>query len=146
MKTIKMISGSYGADNGRGGVRVIDRGQFCCVDDAEADRLVAIGVAVLAVATPQETQCETGTGGNAPNEEAQQKDTASHLDVGQLSAMTNAQLKRLAEDMALDASKCRVKNDYVALISAAEVAGSEESDTVEDGEQPPELGAEAPVV
>ena len=58
----------------------------------------------------------------------------------------------VAEDMELDTSKCRVKADYVALISEAEVIvpaeeeADEGDDTVDDGELPPDLEAEAPVV
>ena len=150
MKTIKMIFGSYGLPDGKYGVKLIDCGQTCEVDDAEAERLVALGVAAVVVATPQEPQAETGTGENTPALETPQEPLSGSLDPEQLATMTVANLKKLAEDLGLDTAKCRVKADYVALISAEEFPvdpeDDEDEDVVDDGDTPPDLGAEAPVV
>jgi len=152
MKTVKIIFGSYGLPDGRRGVKLIDCGQTCEVDDAEAARLVALGVAAVVVATPQEAESATGTGENTPEGDNAQEGAVGHLDAGQLSSMTNAQLKQLAEDMGLDVTKCKKKADFIELITAEEVIvptdgeeGEEEDDTVDDGELPPDLEAEAPV-
>ena len=166
MKTIRMIFGSYGLPDGKFGVKLIDCGQTCEVDDAEAERLIALGVAAPVVATPQEPQAETGTGENTPAPETPQEPLSGSLDPEQLSTMTNADLKKLAEDLGLDTAKLRVKADFVAAISAVEFPveddpdededgadddadgddEDEDEDTVEDGEAPPDLKAEAPVV
>lgn len=162
MKTVKIIFGSYGLPDGRRGVKLIDCGQTCEVDDAEAARLVALGVAAVVVATPQKAENETGTGENTPAPETPQAPAIGSLDPEQLSTMTNADLKKLAEDLGLDTAKLRVKADFVAAISAVEFpveddpdddedgadddADDEDEDTVEDGEAPPDLKAEAPVV
>lgn len=152
MKTVKIVSGVYGADNGKGGVTAIARGQTCEVSDAEAARLVSLGVAAMAVATLQEGQTAPEAGENTPEGDNAQEGAVGHLDAGQLSSMTNAQLKQLAEDMGLDVTKCKKKADFIELITAEEVIvptdgeeGEEEDDTVDDGELPPDLEAEAPV-
>lgn len=139
MKIIKIITGAYGADNGKGGVTVIDRGQTCEVSDEEAARLVALGVAAMDVATPQEAQDAAGAGENTTNGNSSQEGTTGHMDADQFSTMTNAQLKQLAEDMGLNVSKCKKKADYIELIAAEEVI------VPPDGELPPDLEAEAPV-
>ncbi len=152
MKTIKMIFGSYGAPDGRGRVRLIDCGQTCEVEDAEEERLIDLRVAQEVVATPKEREEPIKAGENTPDASDAQEGITGHLDPEELSNWTVAQLKQLAEDMELDTSKCRVKADYVALISEAEVSvpaedeADEEDDTVDDGELPPDLEAEAPVV
>ena len=166
MKTVRIISGSYGADNGKRGVCVIDRGNTCEVDDAEAARLISLGVAAEVVATPQEPQDAPEAGVNTPDDEKAQEPLIGSLDPEQLSTMTNAQLKKLAEDMGLDTAKCRVKADYIELITAVEFAVDPEGDEddadadgeaddedadadddaeVDDGEAPPDLNVEAPV-
>ena len=151
MKTVRMIFGSYGLPDGKFGVKLIDCGQTCEVDDAEAERLIALGVAAPVVATPQEPQAETGTGENTPAPETPQEPLSGSLDPEQLSTMTKANLKKLAEDMGLDTSGCNVKADFVALIAAEEFPvdpedDDEDEDAVDDGDTPPDLGAEAPVV
>lgn len=146
MKTVTIISGVYGADNGKGGVTAIARGQTCDVSDAEAARLVTLGVAAMAVATPHEGQTALGAGENTPDSNDAQEGSTGHMDAEQLAGMTNAQLKQLADDMGLDTSKCNRKADYIALISAGKViVPAENDDTVDDGELPPDLEAEAPV-
>ncbi len=55
--------------------------------------------------------------------------------------MTVAQLKAVAAGMELDISDCRRKQELIQRIREAG-----DADAVEDGEAPPSLNAEAPVV
>lgn len=57
-----------------------------------------------------------------------------HLDAEELKQMKLADLKAVAEDMGLDASKCKTKADYAAMIAAEEV----EVDLEGDGTVQPE--------
>ena len=125
-------------------------------DQATEDRLVSLGVAVRVEATDHaETSpradsavvanAEAPGGASTPAgaeiaAEGDGEATGGHLDPEQLLTMSNAELKKLAEDMGLDASKCRTKAAYIALIVAADVEIEPE-----DGEAPPDLSAEAPV-
>ncbi len=136
MKTILITRGSYGMDNGRGGVTVVHRGHTCEVEDGEASRLIDLGVATPAGDAPRSGPGkDPGHGGDA----AEGEETA-HPDLARLQSMTLAELKKLAEDMDLDASDLRKKADVIDLITAESVYA------VDDGETPPDLDAEAPVV
>ena len=118
--------------------------------------LVSRGVAEYAqdgpadgVATPQDREYAPGAGKDAPAGEDAQDGVTGRLDAEQLAAMTNAQLQALAGDMGLDASKCRKKADYIKLITAEEIIvpfGGEGDDPVDDGDLPPVLNAEEPVI
>ena len=57
--------------------------------------------------------------------------------------MTNKELKALAEDMGIDTSKMKVKDDYIQAIVAVEVSAPADD---ENGENPPDISPEAPVV
>ena len=155
MAKVKIVNGAYGyKPAGAVSVKAItaESGPIE-VSNAEAERLVRLGVAVIvdapaevapecpavpvATAPPADDGCEGCT--DIPEEEngAEGQETAC-LDAEQLKTMTNAQLRELAEDMGLDVSVCKVKADYIDLIAAEEVEIDEEA--------PPELEAEAPVV
>lgn len=130
----------------------VSSGEFEAGAEIE-QHLVSQGVAAYAqdsldkaVATPQDANGVCEAGENTTDETGAQSGTVGHLDAEQLSAMTNAQLKKLAEDMGLDTSKCKRKADFIDLITAEEVIVPETDDTENDGELPPELSAEAPVV
>lgn len=141
MKTVKIISGSYGADNGRGGVKLVNRGETCVVDDAEAVRLVFLGVAAVNVATPAGTQETAETGANTSGDSNGSSGQETGLfDEAKLLAMTNDELKKLGESMGADVAKCKKKADYVAAILAVQEADDEGED-----EDPPDLSAEDPV-
>lgn len=142
MKTVMIIAGAYGADNGRHGVTVIERGQTCQVDDAEAKRLIALGVAAEAVATAPERVETPDAVDNPPAAENPQERAGIASDPERLLKLTNAELRKLAEEMGLDPSGCKKKADYVELITSAD----EDGDTVDDGELPPALEAEVPTV
>lgn len=168
---IRIISGSYGADNGRLGVRVIDRGQTCEVDEAEAKRLVALGVAVIETETPASQQAapippaeSNGEGNDTPEAgkptEAQEKGES----VGPYDNMKAQALRNLMKERGLPC-KVGVKNaDMIAALEAydrehaapepeADAAALDEDpadvpdeDEIEDGELPPDLSVEAPSV
>lgn len=119
------------------------------VDEETGNYLLSRGVAELVDTSPAEdasapsVDVESAGGSSTPPDaenDAQDAETA-HLDEEQLLTMTNAELKKLAEDMGLDASKCRNKAAYVALIAGADVEIEEDDD-----ELPPDLNAEAPIV
>lgn len=151
MKTVKILCGGYGlkvlSDSGIR-TKLILRGEVCELPDSEAAELIAANMAVPAVATPQEREANIGVGENTPAAKTPQE---GFLDPEQLKTMTVAQLKQLAEDMGLDTAACKRKAELIDLITAEPVIIEEgeppEKDEAEDdGEAPPELGAEAPVV
>lgn len=152
MKKIRIISGTYGS-RPRDGSHVvpIDRGQCCEVPDDEAARLVSIEVAEYveeAVATPPGGTVNGGVGLDTPNEEKPLvapntlPDTAEGLEIVDghfseegLSQMTNENLRKLATDLGLDPSKCKKKDDFVALLLSVEL--EEEEADEDDGNEPP---------
>lgn len=171
MKTIKIISGTYGyKPNGSKSIKPVSVGGVINIDDAEANRLVSLGVAAFieneaaenansGVATNGSganddkagvNPPENKNGSNGENEDDNAK--RGHLDAEQLKTMTNENLKKLAMEMGIDTAKCKKKDDYIAAITAVEVTtdnndgSGAEDDTDDDGEEPPALGAEAPVV
>jgi len=132
-------------------------------DEATEERLVSLGVAVR-VGAPDHAQTlprnDSAAGEEPENagevstppaaENASQGDeeaAGGHLDPDQLRTMTNAALKKLAEDMGLDASKCRNKEQYVALLTSVEIDIEDTEDPeAADDDEPPDLNAEAPIV
>lgn len=142
---------------------------------AEEKRLVARGVAeyvtkpIIGTAGGVATPGEGGDGGNqgdtppehAPGstglENGGDDDTADlqegetdapdsldivdgYFTIESLMELSRADMEKLAADMGVDVKKCRNKGDIAKLLAAVEVSGDA------DGEAPPELGAEAPVV
>ena len=118
------------------------------LEDGEAQRLIDMGAVVKAiewhpmpVAMPLGDDSASDPGKNLDDgETAAEGQETAHLDPDQLQSMTLAELKKLAEDMGLDASDLRKKANVIDLITAEDV------DVVDDGEAPPDLNAEAPVV
>ena len=156
MTRIEIICGTYGhRPEGSKHPISVDRGGFCEVPEAEAQRLYALGVARPAqempdpaVATPPNGEDADGAGVNPPKDEnGAEGAEAAHLDPEQLQSLTNAKLRELAEDMGIDTAKLRTKAQLIAAITdiPLEDAISEE-DGADDSEAPPEIGAEAPVV
>lgn len=153
MLTVKIKSGTYGLNTGD---RVIPKDRMSepfSLDDAEAKRLVSLGVAEIiteGVATsgngketnpPSVNPSNDENGSNGENEGG--NDIDGHLDAEQLREMTNKELKALAEDMGIDTSKMKVKDDYIQAIVAVEVSAPSND---ENGENPPDISPEAPVV
>ena len=100
---------------------------------------------------PASTGQETGEIDGAGEEitelqegEAEAPDTLDIVDgnftTESLMELSRADMEKLAADMGVDVKKCRNKSEIAALLAAVEVQADG------DGEAPPELGAEAPVV
>lgn len=151
MVEVKIISGSYGWRETRKAMpKLIERGSTCKVDEAEAQRLVALGVAAI-VNEADEAHVATASApesGAAPcsdisgAENGAEGDTEAHLDAEQLQEMTVAQLKELAAELGIETAKLRKKDDLIAAIAAVPVEPGEEAG---EGDLP-DLSAAAPVV
>ena len=153
MLTVKIISGTYGCKIKGRIVPKDHTSEPFSLDDAEAKRLVSLGVAEIiteGVATggngketnpPSVNPSNDENGSNGENEGG--NDITGHLDAEQLREMTNKELKALAEDMGIDTSKMKVKDDYIQAIVAVEVSAPSND---ENGENPPDITPEAPVV
>ena len=124
---------------------------------AEERRLVARGVAEYVtkpvissdtgVATPAEGEDGGGAGeetGELQEGEAEAPDTLDivngHFTIESLMELSRAEMEKLAADLGVDVKKCRNKSDIAALLVTVEVHADG------DGEAPPELDAEGPVV
>jgi len=153
MREVKIISGTYGYNNGKH-IEPKDRtsAPFPLADD-EAERLVRLGIAEIVL--NKVATCENGEEINSPSANSSNaensangkneggNDIVGHLDVEQLKEMTNKELKALAEDMGIDTSKMKVKDDYIQAIVAVEVSAPTDD---ENSEAPPNIFTEAPVV
>lgn len=162
MQEVKIIKGAYGhRPAGTHRIRTIMAGDTVFVPDAEAERLVSIGVAEVVpqtaepacegVATLQEGQAEgePGTGIDAEmrgGEADSEAGKASIPDMEQLKALTNAKLRELAESIGIHTAKLKNKSELIQAITATQPIPTPEDESVDDGEHPPELCAEAPVV
>lgn len=153
MLTVKIISGTYGCKiKGRIVPKDLTSEPFE-LENAEAERLVSLGVAEIiteGVATggngeetnpPSVNPADDENGSNGENEG--ENDITGHLDAEQLKEMTIKELKALAEDMGIDTGKFKVKDDYIQAIVAVEVSAPADD---ENGENPPDISPEAPVV
>lgn len=149
MSEIRIVSGTYGMNvNGR--IKAIRSGQICEVSKEEAARLVGLGVAVY-VKEPV-LMAETPPGDDAVNEtgdtpEAEENDATddlipAHLDEDDLREMPFDQLKKLAADCGLQVGKLKSRENIVKALAEQECFVSAE----DDGEEPPAMDAEAPVV
>lgn len=123
---IKIISGVYGYLDKNGCVKPKTEKDepFSLTEEQEA-RLVGLGVAEYVNTPGQENGQENG-----------QEDV--HLDPEQLSEMTNAQLKEMAEEMGIDTKKLTTKAKLIEAITSVEVIPG----PAEDGEEEPEEDGE----
>lgn len=90
-----------------------------------------------------------GAGADPSNGDEGAEDAESaHLDPEQLKTLTNAKLAELAKEMGIDTAKLKTKAQLIAAITDVplEDAIAEDDDGVDDGEAPPVLTPEAPVV
>ena len=157
MKKIRVKHGGCGIKytdangNERHALKTAESGPFEC-DDAQADRLVRLGVAeyvgyqfgkavdpktehVADLEQPEEPAAPVAE----PATDSQEPEKATgHLDAAELETWDYNSLKKLAADMGVE-PKGKKKADYIAAIVAAEV----EYD-VEDDDELPELGAADP--
>jgi hypothetical protein len=141
---------SYKDEHGtkRHALKTPEDGPFMC-DNAQADRLVHLGVAAYLTEKTQEVQQEVqqdpDTNPDPDNKEP--NNTTGHLDAAELEGWDYNQLKKLAADMGLT-PKSQKKIDLIAAITEAEVTPGNDTDPVEgDGSEdddPPEIGVADP--
>lgn len=148
---IEIISGSYGWRKTKDAMpKLVERGGICEVDEAEARRLVALGIAAIVREVDEAPVATASTGRNdaapcadMPNKEnGAESDAEAHLATEQLQEMTVAQLKELAAELGIETAKLRKKDDLIAAIAAVPVEPGEE---IGEGDLP-DLSAAAPVV
>lgn len=144
---IEIISGSYGWRKTKDAMpKLVERGGICEVDEAEARRLVALGVAAI-VHEAAEAPVASGStveSGDTPCADmpSEENGAEAHLDAEQLQEMTVAQLKELAAELGIETAKLRKKDDLIAAIVAVPVEPGEEISE----DDLPDLSAAAPVV
>lgn len=158
MKKIKVTRGGCGINytdangNTRHALKTAESGPFEC-DDAQADRLVRLGVAAYVgeakipapsmkdyAKTQQEGQDKDLEQSEEKDEIFQEPEKATgHLDAADLETWDYKDLKKLAADMGVKPNGQK-KADYIEAIVAAEV----EYDVEDDGDELPELGAADP--
>lgn len=147
MAIIRVTRGGCGVDykdgNGvtRHALKTPENGPFEC-DDAQAERLVNLGVAAYA----SEPQPERPAVNNQPPENPAageqvppDENVSGHLDAAQLETMTNKQLEELGAEIGADITGCKKKADYIAAIMAVQVEAAPEDD-----EAPPAPGVADP--
>lgn len=148
---VEIISGSYGWRKSKDAMpKLIERGGTCEVDEAEAKRLVALGIAAIVREVDEAPVATASTGRNdaapcadMPSEEnGAESGAEAHLDAEQLQEMTVAQLKELAAELGIETAKLRKKDDLIAAIVAVPVEPGEEISE----DDLPNLSAAAPVV
>lgn len=137
---------SYNDEHGtkRHALKTPEDGPFMC-DEAQAERLVRLGVAAYvtgkAPEVPQDPGADTDTGNREPEK------ATGHLDAAELESWDYNQLKKLAADMGVT-PKGKKKADLIAAITAAEVTPGNDTDPSEDDgsedDDLPELGAADP--
>ena len=104
---VEILCGGYGCPT-KTGVHTVAHGERCEVSDAEAARLIGLGVAKCAFSAPTAPETApadvpaTAEGNDTPAAEASQNGSeAAHLDPDQLHDMTVANLKKLLRQKAL---------------------------------------------
>ncbi len=153
MLTVKIISGTYGCKIKGRIVPKDHTSEPFELEDVEAKRIVSLGIAEIItedvatsgngeeVVPPTVNPSDDENSSNGENEG--ENDMVVHLDAEQLKEMTIKELKALAEDMGIDTSKMKVKDDYIQAIVSEEVSVPSDD---ENGETPPDVSPEAPVV
>lgn len=158
---IKIISGTYGhRPAGAVHPQPISAGETCDVPEGEAKRLIALGIALPVAQAPAEgvATAPAASAGLGPGvtmrtvgnpledlafEDGEVLDIVDgHFTVESLMKMTRADMESLAGDLGLDVSGCKSKADVAAELAKVDIDPPEPG----DGEVPPEIGAEAPVV
>lgn len=161
MQQIRIIQGTYGhRPDGTHRIRPVSAGGLVSVPDEEAERLMRLGVAepalqpcsvgCEAVATLQHGQTVGEPGirmeAEMPCGEAGAEGSAAFpLDHEQLKTLTNAKLQELAEEMGISTAKLKNKAELIDAILSVQATPGPEGDDMENGEQLPELRAEAPI-
>lgn len=118
----------------RHALKTPESGPFEC-DDAQADRLVRLGVAAYVTTKTPEAQQEPEDPSDQEPQEPEK--ITGHLDTSELESWDYNKLKKLAADMGVE-PKGKKKADYIAAIVAVEAEPGDEDDDL------PELGAADP--
>ena len=141
---VEILCGGYGCRT-KTGIHTVMRGEQCEVSDAEAARLIGLGVAKCAFSAPTAPETApadvpaTAEGNDTPTAETQQGGSGTaHLDPNQLQDMTVAELKKLAADMGIETKQLKTKDELVEAICAEDVVPGDEST------ETPELSAAMP--
>lgn len=141
---VEILCGGYGCPT-KTGVHTVSHGERCEVSDAEATRLIGLGVAKYAFSAPTAPETApadvpaTAEGNDTPAAEASQNGSeAAHLDPDHLHDMTVVNLKKLAADMGIDTKQLKTKDALIQAICAEDVVPGDEC---ADG---PELAAAMP--
>ena len=138
MRTIKVIRGTCGIKytDAKGLTKYDSKtaadGAFD-IDEAQAERLVSLGVAEYATTTK-----ETAKTAEPADEADEDEKLTGRLDADTLGVMDYNELKKLAADMGVT-PKGKKKGDYIEAICAAEVEIGEE-----DEDELPDLNAADP--
>lgn len=124
---VEILCGGYGCPT-KTGVHTVAHGERCEVSDAEAARLIGLGVAKCAFSAPTAPETApadvpaTAEGNDTPAAEASQNGSeAAHLDPDQLQSMTVAELKKLAADMGIETKQLKTKDPHQSEKFFAEV-------------------------
>ena len=138
---IKIVKGVYGYVDKHGFVRPKDCNSepFNTSPEQEA-RLVKLGVAEY-VDEPAKAEPVNET---AQVQSPKNDEVAAHLDPEQLKELTNAELKKMAEEMSIDTAKLKTKAQLIEAITAVDVAPGPDEDSEgmeDDGEAPPAFDA-----
>lgn len=152
---VKIISGTYGwRPDKDGSVEPVSKGGTCEVSDAEAARLVGLGVAsyveppvepstkapAVPPASPPGGEEPPAPSRDTPDEEPPTEPPVSGgegdpdaAEVARLERMSKGDLEKMAQDMGVHISGARNNHERAVLIAAAS--------TSDDGDAPPNLEA-----
>lgn len=138
---IKIIQGVYGYVDKHGFVRPKDCNSEPFVTSPEQEeRLVRLDVAEY-VGEPAKVPA---VGESAQVQIPKNDEAVAHLDPDQLKELTNAELKKMAEEMSIDTAKLKTKAQLIEAITAVDVAPGPDEDgegVEDDGEAPPAFDA-----
>lgn len=138
---IKIVKGVYGYVDKHGFVRPKDcNSEPFETSPEQEERLVRLDVAEY-VGEPAKVPA---VGESAQVQIPKNDEAVAHLDPDQLKELTNAELKKMAEEMSIDTAKLKTKAQLIEAITAVDVVpgpdeGSEEME--DDGEAPPTFDA-----
>ena len=129
---VEILCGGYGCCSGKS-VHTVMRGEQCEVSEAEAARLIGLGVAKAVTVAANATENAPAAApaasedNDTPSEETSQggSETAT-LDPDQLRSMTVANLKKLAADMGIDTKQFKTKDALIEAICSEEVIPGDE--------------------
>jgi len=162
MKTIRIKQGSYGLSkpNSSGVITKTRTDPPFEIEDAEAERLIELGVAEYATGAPSQGSADKGGSGGKGN-------IGSTLTLPQLERLNKPTLEALAKGRGVDISGAtnnkgrakliwadleeahlavvEVKEGVYEIVDPEEEDGTVDDDVIEDGDTPPVLGADEPV-